>query len=301
MCNPTQGLNDTIDANWVCYQYCETPPQCDSWASQHDTRGWQGLLCYCSSSGGGGDSSGSGGRGNRTVGRVHRTSYHGHSSAPPKWWPAEQCAAEGLVPAGGYCINGTAYKTLAHTTPAQCCAACSTDECVGWGMQDGLDAQGQGTCKLMASPMRYHRLTDPSSSCISAYKEHQHGGISGSVLGGYWYSTPAAGECQGDARPGDRSGCTWRVVAAEKYANASCVNAKVDAAVEAYNSRCFGRCPGGSSNTTSDCYLACYDQAINGGGKPPVVKMPTDQVTAPWVTAMSGADVAHGGCPAVHP
>ena len=52
------------------------------------------------------------------------------------------------------------------------------------------------------------------------------------MLGGYWYSTPAAGECKGDARPADGSGCTWRTVKTEKYTNASCVTAKVDAAVE---------------------------------------------------------------------
>ena len=89
--------------------------------------------------------------------------------------------------------------------------------------------------------MQYHR-TDPSSKCLSAYKERHHGGgggyISGGVLGGYWYSTPAAGECKGDARPGDGSGCTWRTVAVEKYTAAKCVTSKVDAAVEMYNEPC---------------------------------------------------------------
>jgi hypothetical protein len=33
-------------------------------------------------------------------------------------------------------------------------------------------------------------------------------------LGGIWYSTPAAGQCTGARRPGDGSGCTWRVARA---------------------------------------------------------------------------------------
>ena len=91
MCNPTQGKDDTVDSNWKCYQYCEEPPKCEAWAKQNDTLDWQGPLCYCKN-----------GRANHTVGRVHRESYHpGPPPSPPKWWPAEQCAAEGLVPSGG--------------------------------------------------------------------------------------------------------------------------------------------------------------------------------------------------------
>jgi hypothetical protein len=295
MCNPTHGEDDTVDSNWKCYQYCETPPKCDAWAKQRDAQDWQGTLCYCPN-----------GRGNQTVGRVHRESYHGHGGHPPPppvWWPTEQCAAVGLQPSGGYCINGTVSKTLPGATPAECCAACSTSQCVGWGMQNGLDGEGKGDCQLMTEPMRYHRA-GPGSKCIAAYKEHHGGGggyISGGVLGGYWYSTPALGECKGAARPGDGSGCTWRLVAAEKYANATCVNGKVDAAVEAYNRACFAKCPGGAANSTSGCYLTCYDQAINGGGSPAVKKMPTEQVTGPWVTALAVDDPAEGGCAALHP
>jgi hypothetical protein len=77
-------------------------------------------------------------------------------------------------------------------------------------------------------------------------------------------STPKEGECTGTARIGDGSGCTWRLLDAEKYADADCVNAKVDAAVEKFNPDCFDACPGGPANHTSDCYLGCYGSAING-------------------------------------
>merc|ERR1719272_2166293 len=169
-------------------------------------------------------------------------------------------------------------------------------------MQAGLDSGGAGDCQLMTSPLKYHRAA-PGDPCIASYKEHHHGGggyISGGVLGGYWYSTPALGECKGDARPGDGSGCTWRTVAAEKYANASCVDSKVDLAVEKYNSVCFNACPGGAANSTSNCYLKCYDQAINGGGSLALKKMPVKQVTGPWVTALESDDPSLGGCLALH-
>ena len=40
-------------------------------------------------------------------------------------------------------------------------------------------------CQLMEDPMHYHRITDPSSKCLSAYKDSHGGGgqISGGVLG----------------------------------------------------------------------------------------------------------------------
>ena len=37
MCNPTQGKDDTVDDNWKCYQYCETPPKCAAWKDQKDS------------------------------------------------------------------------------------------------------------------------------------------------------------------------------------------------------------------------------------------------------------------------
>ena len=88
-----QGKDDTVDANWKCYQYCETPPKCGAWKDQKETGDWHGPDCYCKN-----------GRGNRTVGRVHRESYHHHGGPPPPapaWWPQEQCSAVGLVPAQG--------------------------------------------------------------------------------------------------------------------------------------------------------------------------------------------------------
>ena len=76
-----------------------------------------------------------------------------------------------IVAHAGYCINGTVYKTLEGSTPAECCAACASSECVGWGMQAGLDSGGAGDCQLMKSPLKYHRAA-PGDPCIASYKEH---------------------------------------------------------------------------------------------------------------------------------
>lgn len=45
-------------------------------------------------------------------------------------------------------------------------------------------------------------------------------------LNGSWYSTEAEGECVGDARPGDGSGCYWRLLENTRIVNASCVNGR---------------------------------------------------------------------------
>lgn len=45
-------------------------------------------------------------------------------------------------------------------------------------------------------------------------------------LGGSWFSTPAAGECTGYARPGDGSGCTWRPVRLQKAINYTCLQVR---------------------------------------------------------------------------
>ena len=43
-------------------------------------------------------------------------------------------------------------------------------------------------------------------------------------LNGTWYSTEAEGQCVGESRPGDGSGCFWRLLENSRVVNASCVN-----------------------------------------------------------------------------
>jgi hypothetical protein len=44
------------------------------------------------------------------------------------------------------------------------------------------------------------------------------------TLNGTWYSTEVEGQCVGEARPGDGSGCYWRLLEIARVVNASCVN-----------------------------------------------------------------------------
>jgi hypothetical protein len=80
-------------------------------------------------------------------------------------------------------------------------------------------------------------------------------------LGGSWFSTPAAGECKGDAVPGDGTGCSWRTLELKKAVNYSCVQANVAAAVMARNPQCFSTCADGHRRDPpdpTDCWLRCF-------------------------------------------
>eukprot|EP00937_MAST-01D_sp_MAST-1D-sp2_P000969 g969.t1 len=103
--------------------------------------------------------------------------------------------------------------------------------------------------------------------------------------GGIWYSHPEAGRCKAGQRIGDGSGCTWRVVSTTQKVAAQCVYEAVDKAMEAIDPSCFGKCPGGVRNVTSNCYLECYARVAYSATQ--------QQLTAPWKAAFAG------GCPPV--
>ena len=122
------------------------------------------------------------------------------------------------------------------------------------------------------------------------------------LLDGYWYSTPELGECKGEHRPGDGSGCTWRVKAIQKVrqtfkfiwnssshfagvsssfqlfdcvpkvVNASCVERRVYSTIEAHNKACFDSClPAGAApvagavpNRSTACVNNCFQTAVVG-------------------------------------
>lgn len=121
------------------------------------------------------------------------------------------------------------------------------------------------------------------------------------VLGGLWFSTPRRGKCPPGQAPGtgQRGECTWRVADAV-YKNTSCVDRKLDEAVEAHGASCFKRCPPRSDPGYYGCYLQCYFDAVNGnataaGG--PLAAMTKPQLTAPWVDAIERDEPGQGGCP----
>eukprot|EP00911_Craspedida_sp_UC1_P001778 UC1_evm3s1355 len=77
-----------------------------------------------------------------------------------------------------------------------------------------------------------------------------------SLTGGMWYSTPAEGECKGNARPGDTvSGCTWRVAETLAVVNQTCVKGKVFGVVQ-------DSCPHAFAGECSDPKQPCYANAF---------------------------------------
>ena len=71
-----------------------------------------------------------------------------------------------------------------------------------------------------------------------------------------WYSTTKEAKCPPGKQLG-YNGCSWRLVEERKYANATCVDEKADAAVEVHGAKCFDKCPK-PLNKATDCYLDCY-------------------------------------------
>eukprot|EP00038_Savillea_parva_P008250 m.175677 g.175677 ORF g.175677 m.175677 type:complete len:458 (-) comp14036_c0_seq1:201-1574(-) len=288
MCNPMHGW-DT--AHWECLTYCETPPDCDPWTMQKSTMDWMGPTCFCPN-----------GHSNRTVGRLAQSGNHHHSSTNgSNPWPAT-CVKDNFynITLFNKCVNGTVLKHIpgAAATPEACCSACAdTLGCGGWSMFDG---PGHG-CSLIADKDHVLDSLTSDEKCVSAYDFHGGlGHISDGVLGGYWYSLPAAGECVGTARPGDATGCTWRVVDVLKIVNSTCVGQRVDAAIHAYAASCFDTCPESERHDpTSACYTVCYASAINGNTSmvPPLTPMEKNDVIAPFLHAFGDS----GGCPALHP
>ena len=105
--------------------------------------------------------------------------------------------------------------------------------------------------------------------------------------GGLWYSHPAGGECAAGGYVGDGSNCTWRVLGIHRIINASCMYQTVDSALEAMDPGCFAACPQ-PRNTTSTCWLKCFDGVI--------ASTPVEELVKPW-----GAAFGRGGCPQVNP
>ena len=130
----------------------------------------------------------------------------------------------------------------------------------------------------------------------------QWGGFVGNLsrlLDGYWYSTPAAGQCTGAERPG-LSGCSWRPAAVSAVVNASCVQRAVYRNIESRHTACFESCPGAAAagpgappNRSTACVNRCFQQAVLGGGG--AVAMTAEEITAPWYKAFGPPSA--GGCP----
>lgn len=101
-----------------------------------------------------------------------------------------------------------------------------------------------------------------------------------------WFSTPQRGECVGEARPGDRSECTWRaklkkVVAAEKVDNA------VAQLVQTHNPERFQRCD--TDDRGSYCWSSAFFDTITGNNSQGVPPLTPAVLSSAWRRAFESA------------
>lgn len=133
------------------------------------------------------------------------------------------------------------------------------------------------------------------------------------LVGGNWFSTPAAGECApgsvvGPAgtplHPGKSAslGCSWRVVQLERTVNASCANGRMIAAARQHPSaaKCFAECPDSAvpnPTSPSNCWTLCLFRTILGtwNATAGVQGTRSTELVTPWLSAFEPE--AAGGCP----
>jgi hypothetical protein len=298
MCNPA---DDRDTSNWFCGLNCIRPtsqgcPGPSHYQPAKNGTSFEGVQCYCD-------------RTKHAIGRGNPPSYHS-SYMPDSYGP--QCAG-GFYPFyKSNCIDGgegvAPYKTLTawsfESAASMACQTCYADkQCTGWRSLDNH------TVELFD-----HSIRDTTETgCVGAIKEHSrhHGGSSWYGLANFggctaeggcsnvWYSTTDGGQCAPGA-PLGTDGCSWRLVEEVKYANATCVDDKADAAIEAHGKKCFDKCPQPLQKAT-DCYLNCYRNTLMGDAAQNLTAVDPALVVKPWKHAFAEDDPSQGGCPHVKP
>lgn len=133
-----------------------------------------------------------------------------------------------------------------------------------------------------------------------------------------------SGECKGSHKPGDGSGCSWKVTRIQKVVNASCVQRAIYSNIEVRNQACFTKCAQASGsadvlrpargvqatpstpNRSSPCVNSCFQAAVIGttarahdwtaDRSEKLAPMTAAEILAPWRRAFAPAP-GNGVCP----
>ena len=248
-----------------------------------------------------------------------------------------------LTPLDGKHLKGLAYKNESGLTAGECCSQCNAEAgrkwfpCRGYSFVSKEDASdATGTCA------RYSLIWggEIAKGVQSAYSfSHMHGGSSAisfifdalpklaEILGGFWYSTQAAGVTMQELKPStirlslpathpvfeplcgqeckgkdDVIGkdCWWRLHSVERLVNSSCVNDRLIDTVLTKRPSCFAACPQ-PHNQSSTCWIQCLFETLVGNqtSSPPVLPMTKATLTNAFEAAF--APESAGGCPEVPP
>ena len=294
---PAWGLGNSYPSPaWIdtrtfeCGQGCLQPTagNCNTYAKKNGTSNFgNAWSCWCDGTG----------RHNKTVGREAAPYSQHYAPGPAAWVPQCRLAFEEyeapFTKKRARCVEGTPLRQLSggwsfESISAMACDACAADaKCEGWRTDDNR------TATLLGGRVR----ASDDEGCVGGVKaSHTYPGSSWGTagdLGGYWFSTPLTAECAAGA-PLGTDGCAWRVTSST-YRNASCVDKRVDEAVEAYGAVCFSTCHT-PLNRTSDCYLSCYKNALLGDAAFNLTAMPHHQIITPWE-----AGFGPGGCAVIEP
>lgn len=270
-CNPAYSNPNGTSwdlSHYMCSQACVVPPFCGDVVRKNNTKGGDGqVTCYCE-------------RANRTVGVESMGSPTLKAEASPvsatQHLPAvcrfgASSGAYSGTPAlpAGACLHGEKIKSWQgsdlNSVSAPCCAACEPPECTGFSVTKRTNAASY-QCETLRGAVTPEIPTNGTICIGSSERDPLPGGswnwgVMG-VSGGAWYSTPAVGQCLGDSRPGDGSGCTWKILSKPSFIESTCVNEHLDAAVMKAAPSCFAGC-GKPVEPNSECFYRCYWLALN--------------------------------------
>lgn len=298
-CNPTY-LNSAGSLwdlhHYICSQECVVPPYC----SEHRENGTTGsdgqTTCFCA-------------RSNTTVGIMSNGSplpsgFGGVRRAkhrPPRAVTLPPICRYGtsILP-DNQCLAGAIGTTVIAgenltAVLLQCCAQCVAPNCSGWSV-----TQSGPRFKCTVYSGNVSRV--PGQDCvISATRDQLVGGSwnwgTMAISRGNWLSTPARGQCREGVRPGNGSGCTWRVIAPAVYVESACVHDRLASALVQADPKCFAAL---GKDRLSDEFFRCCWLLLNSD---PVAARALWLSTirpvfeAVWESSPAGCLISSGGIP----